>query len=61
MKINDMAYCDYADRVTMPRGSVYRVGNHLVGCCKDCGKVKRIDGILGGLHLCNVPKSGGRG
>jgi hypothetical protein len=33
-------------------GQIFVVGNKVMGMCKDCGKIVRLDGWFGGLHIC---------
>jgi hypothetical protein len=43
------------DLTNMRRGEVRVVDGKLWGRCKDCGKIRRMDGLLGSLHLCKDP------
>jgi hypothetical protein len=40
------------DLTHMRRGELRVVDGKLWGRCTDCGKIRKVDGLFGGLHLC---------
>lgn len=43
---------DYRDLHTMKPGEARAVDGKLWGRCGDCRRILRMDGFLGGVHIC---------